>query len=190
MNDPDAKLVKKAKLGDRRAFGKLVNKYQNKVLYLAYDLTGSYTDAQDVAQNTFMQAFQNIPYFRDESSFSTWIYKITTNAAIDFQRSKKRRRSVFINQPQYEESREELLENIEDSSLPVDKKIEDSDLKNLIAQLVEELSPQQRSAFVLKYFHDKSTDEIAKIIECDPVTVRGHLLRATLKLRKKLKSER
>ena len=71
-----------------------------------------------------------------------------------------------------------------------EKKIENSDLKSLVAKVVEQLSPQQKAAFVLKYFHDKSTEEIAKIINCDPVTVRGHILRATTKLRKKLKDER
>ena len=192
MSDPDQKLVDKARLGDRQAFGKLVKRYQNKVLFLAYDLIGNYTDAQDVAQNTFLQAFQKINYFRDESSFSTWIYKIATNAAIDFQRSKKRRRSVFIEQPKFNEPREHesIIENIEDPEPPVTKRIENSDLKRFISRTVEQLSPQQRAAFVLKFFHDKSTDEIAKIIHCDPVTVRGHLLRATIKLRKKLKDER
>lgn len=192
MSDPDQKLVDKARLGDRQAFGKLVKRYQNKVLFLAYDLIGNYTDAQDVAQNTFLQAFQKISYFRDESSFSTWIYKVATNAAIDFQRSKKRRRSVFIEQSKYDEPREHgsIIENIEDPEPPIIKSIENSDLKRFISQAVEQLSPQQRAAFVLKFFHDKSTDEIAKIINCDPVTVRGHLLRATIKLRKKLKGER
>ncbi|UCE05721.1 MAG: sigma-70 family RNA polymerase sigma factor [bacterium] len=187
--ESETKLVKKAKQGDRYAFGKLVKKYQNKVLYLAYDLTGNYIDAQDVAQNVFLQAFQNIPYFRDESSFSTWIYKITTNAAIDFQRSRRRRRALFIDQPQHEEQNRSW-ENIEDPYQSVEQKIEDSDLKDLVSRVVEELSPQQKAAFVLKYFHDKSTEEIAKIIDCDPVTVRGHILRATVKLRKKLKDER
>ncbi len=190
IKENDTKLVKKAKLGDRYAFGKLVKKYQNKVLYLAYDLIGNYVDAQDVAQNVFLQAFQNIPYFRDESSFSTWIYKITTNAAIDFQRSKRRRKKFFIDQPRYEEQQNLSIDNIEDPYQSVDKKIENLDLKDLVSRAVEELSPQQKAAFVLKYFHDKSTDEIAKIIDCDPVTVRGHILRATVKLRKKLKDER
>ncbi len=190
IKENDSKLVANSKLGDRRAFGKLVKKYQNKVLYLAYDLIGNYVDAQDVAQNVFLQAFQNIPYFRDEATFSTWIYKITTNAAIDFQRGKRRRRSLFIDQPQYEEQQKLSIENIEDPYQSIEKKIENSDLKRLIAKVVEQLSPQQKAAFVLKYFHDKSTEEIAKIINCDPVTVRGHILRATTKLRKKLKDER
>lgn len=186
----DTKLVKKAKQGDRQAFGKLVKKYQNKVLYLAYDLVGNYTDAQDIAQNVFLQAFQNIVYFRDESTFSTWIYKITTNASIDFQRSRKRRKSFFIDPPQHEEQQSLSIENIEDPYQSVEKKIENADLKELVSRTVEGLSPQQKAAFVLKYFHDKSTEDIAKIIDCDPVTVRGHILRATLKLRKKLKDER
>ena len=190
IKDNDSKLVAKSKLGDRRAFGKLVKKYQNKVLYLAYDLIGNYVDAQDVAQNVFLQAFQNIPYFRDEATFSTWIYKITTNAAIDFQRSRRRRKSLFIDQPQYEEQQKLSIENIEDPYQSVEKKIENSDLKSLVAKVVEELSPQQKAAFVLKYFHDKSTEEIAKIINCNPVTVRGHILRATTKLRKRLKDEK
>ena len=190
IKDNDSKLVAKSKLGDRRAFGKLVKKYQNKVLYLAYDLIGNYVDAQDVAQNVFLQAFQNIPYFRDEATFSTWIYKITTNAAIDFQRSRRRRKSLFIDQPQYEEQQKLSIENIEDPYQSVEKKIENSDLKSLVAKVVEELSPQQKAAFILKYFQDKSTEEIAKIINCNPVTVRGHILRATTKLRKRLKDEK
>jgi len=190
IKDSDSKLVAKSKLGDRGAFGKLVKKYQNKVLYLAYDLIGNYVDAQDVAQNVFLQAFQNIPYFRDEATFSTWIYKITTNAAIDFQRSRRRRKSLFIDQPKYEEQQKLSIENIEDPYQSIEQKIENSDLKNLVAEVVRELSPQQKAAFVLKYFHEKSTEEIAKIINCDPVTVRGHILRATVKLRKKLKDEK
>lgn len=189
MND-ELKLVKKAKQGDQHAFGKLVQQYQNKILYLAFDLVGNYTDAQDIAQNTFLQAFKNIAYFRDEASFSTWIYRIATNAAIDFQRSRKRRRQIFINQSKYEDEDSPYLENIADPDVSIIKNLEDHDLKKLIADLVGQLSPQQRAAFMLKFFHDKKTDEIAEIINCNPATVRGHLLRATTKLRKMLKDER
>lgn len=190
IKENDTRLVKKAKQGDRGAFGKLVKRYQNKVLYLAYDLIGNYTDAQDVAQNVFLQAFQSIVYFRDEASFSTWLYKITTNAAIDFQRSRKRRKALFLDPPPHEDQQTLSIENIEDPYQAVEKNIENADLRELVYRTLESFSPQQKAAFVLKYFHDKSTEEIAQIIDCDPVTVRGHLLRATLKLRKKLKDEK
>lgn len=191
MNNTDAKLVKKAKMGDSTAYGKLVNRYQKKVLYLAYDLVGNYTDAQDVAQTAFMNAIKNLAYFKEKSKFSTWLYRITTNAAIDFQRSKKRHRTFSLNKPVAEdEDDRELVDTLIDDDSAFDQKLEDADLKNLIAKTAEDLPPQQKAAFVLKYFHEKKTEEIAEILDCDPVTVRGHILRATLKLRKKLKGER
>ncbi|NOZ62647.1 MAG: sigma-70 family RNA polymerase sigma factor [Calditrichaeota bacterium] len=189
--DPDAKLVKSAKMGDSKAFGRLVRRYQKKVLYLAYDLVGNYTDAQDVAQNAFFQAFKNINAFQEKSAFSTWLYRITANAAIDFQRSKKRRQASSLNQPAYHDEQEvEVMDTLPEKGQSVAEKIERADLSKLIRELAEQLPPQQRAAFVLKYFHEKTTAEIAEILHCDAVTVRGHILRATIKLRKKLKEEK
>jgi RNA polymerase sigma-70 factor, ECF subfamily len=191
MKNSDDKLVKKAKMGDSQAFGKLVKIYQKKVLYLAYDLVGNYYDAQDVAQNTFFQAFKNLPFFKGQSTFSTWLYRITTNAAIDFQRSKKRRQATSLNQPMSDDKEDrELIDSLKDSTQLFDKKMENLDLKELIKRETESLPPQQRAAFVLKYFHDKPTEDIAEILKCDPITVRGHILRATLKLKKQLKAEK
>ncbi len=191
MKISDDKLVEKTKMGDNRAFGKLVKRYQNKVLYLAYDLVGNYYDAQDVAQNVFYQAFKSLTFFKAQSSFSTWLYRITTNAAIDFQRSKKRRQAMSLNQPMSgKKDDRELIDTLKDSNKPFDKKVEDLDMKKIIKKTTESLPPQQRAAFVLKYFHDKPTEEIAEILNCDPITVRGHILRATLKLRKQLKAEK
>ena len=190
MKNSDAKLVNKAKMGDRKAFGRLVKNYQNKVLFLAYDMIGDYNDAQDVAQNVFMHAFRKLNFFEGKSSFSTWLYRITTNAAIDFQRSKKRKHAVSLNQTKSKNDNDrQLIDTLKDNNVPIDEKIEQSDLKDLIAKTAEQLAPQQRAAFVLRYFHDKSTDEIAEIIDCDPVTVRGHILRDNLKIRKILKDE-
>ena len=191
MKNADDKLVKKAKMGDSDAFGKLVKRYQNKVLYLAYDLIGNYNDAQDVAQNVFFQVFKNIAFFKAQSTFSTWLFRITTNAAIDFQRSKKRRKAMSLNQSLSEDKDErELIDVLQDDDKPFDEKFEDIDLKDLIEKTIESLPPQQKAAFVLKYFHDKPTEEISEILNCDPITVRGHILRATLKLRKQLKAEK
>ncbi|OQX96125.1 hypothetical protein B6I21_01875 [candidate division KSB1 bacterium 4572_119] len=191
MINSDAKLVEKAKMGDDRAFGKLVRQYQNKVLYLAYDLIGNYVDAQDVAQNVFMRAFKSLSMFQEKSSFSTWLYRITTNAAIDFQRSRKRKHAISLNQPTSDKNGDrDLIDFLETKDMPFDKRIENLDMKDLIEETAKQLPPQQRAAFILKFFHDKKTDEIAEILDCDPVTVRGHILRATTKLRDQLKEEK
>ena len=188
--DTDRKLVRQAKLGDSRAFGKLVRRYQKKALYLAYDLVGNYHDAQDIAQNAFFQAFKKIHTFQEKSTFSTWIYRIVTNAAFDFQRSKKRKAAASINQPAFHDGQQiEFGDMLPERGIGLEEKIERADLSRVIRQLAEELPPQQRAAFVLKYFHDKTTPEIAEILRCDEVTVRGHIMRATLKIRKMLKGE-
>ncbi|HDP97572.1 MAG TPA: sigma-70 family RNA polymerase sigma factor [bacterium] len=190
MKISDEKLVEQAKSGNSYAFGKLVKRYQNKVLFLAYDLVGNYNDAQDVAQNTFLYAFRSIARFQEKSSFSTWLYRITTNAAIDFQRSKKRKKTLSLNQKTSErEDERELIDTLIDKDKPFDERYQELDLKNIIEQTTAKLPPQQRAAFVLKYFNNQPTDEIAKILKCDPVTVRGHILRASLKIRKLLKDE-
>ena len=135
MKITDDKLVQKAKMGDNRSFGKLVNRYQNKVLYLAYDLVGNYNDAQDVAQNAFYNAFKNLPFFKAQSTFSTWLYRITTNAAIDFQRSKKRKQAASLNQPMFDrEDERELIDTLKDTSKPLDKQVEDLDISKVIEE--------------------------------------------------------
>lgn len=188
--DPDRKLVARAKMGDSSAFGKLVRRYQKKALYLAYDLLGNYHDAQDVAQNAFFQAFKKIKDFQEKSTFSTWIYRIVTNAAIDFQRSKKRKPAMSLNQPAFDEEQPvEIGDTLPQHGYELDEQIERIDLARVIRQMAEQLPPQQKAAFVLKYFHEKTTPEIAEIIKCDEVTVRGHIMRATMKLRKMLKGE-
>jgi RNA polymerase sigma-70 factor (ECF subfamily) len=142
-----------------------------------------------VAQNAFFQAFKKIGSFQEKSTFSTWLYRIVTNAAIDFQRSKKRRQASSLNQPSYPDNQEEIIDTLPEKGYSLEEKLERADLSQRIRELAEKLPPQQRAAFVLKYFHEKTTDEIKEILNCDAVTVRGHILRATIKMRKYLKGE-
>ena len=190
MKNVELKLIKKAKQGDKQAFGKLVLKYQDKVFYLAFDITNNSNDAQDIAQNTFLQIYQKLCYFREESSFSTWLYRITTNASIDFLRKKNKQKGISLNQPNENGEKNYLIDTLEDKSLSIEKKFEDRDLKDLISETLDMLSPRQKAAFVLRYYHNKKSDEIAEILECNAKTVRSHILRATIKLRKFLEDEK
>ena len=98
MKDKDKQLLLKAKKGNKQAFGKLVLKYQDKVLYLAYDLVGDYSSAQDIAQNAFLRAYKGLTDFKEKSSFSTWLYRIVVNLSIDYRRAQSRRRIVSIDE--------------------------------------------------------------------------------------------
>ena len=84
--DPDRRIVKQVQAGNSAAFGRLVTKYQDKILDLIYDYVGEYESAKDLAQEVFMKAYQSISTFKGESKFSTWLYRITINTTIDYKR--------------------------------------------------------------------------------------------------------
>ena len=186
MNDKEKQLVLKAQQGNSKAFGKLVKKYQDKVLYLAYDMLGNYDDAQDIAQNAFLKAYKGIGNFKRQSSFSTWLYRIVVNLSIDFKRAKSRRHQISIEKPadDYEQSIENTLK---DEYKQPDQLVELKDFNKQLEIAMEKLPYNQRMAFVLRHYHDMSMEEIATILECKTGTVRSHLFRAINKLREELK---
>jgi len=91
--DPDRRLVRFAKSGNRAAFGNLVSKYRAPVLALAFDYLHDYELAADVAQEAFIKAFRHIHEFKENALFSTWLYRITVNAALDARKSLKKQKS-------------------------------------------------------------------------------------------------
>lgn len=167
-------LIKKAKRGSRAAFGKLIEQIQDQILYLVYDHLGNYEEAQDVAQDIFVNAFEKIKNFDEKANFKTWIYKISINKCIDHLRKRK----VMQNAHTKIES-ERLNFNIRPSENDL---WDDEFLKAL-----NTLSENQNSALILKYFQNKTTKEISEIMECDINTVRIHLHRGIQKLKNQLK---
>lgn len=180
MTDSEARLILDAKSGNNRAFGRLVKKYQERILHLAYDLMGNYDDARDLAQETFIRAFQRLSQYQERAKFSTWLYKITVNLALDTHRKQNRNRIYS-------------LDTMNDSVLPLmnltarvpnlTRSLENRELKNRIDATLNRLTPNQRTVIILKYFHGKNSFEIAEIMGCQAATVRAHLLRALNNLR-------
>lgn len=189
MSDPakesDRQLVYEAKAGNRAAFGTLAQKYQNKVFYLAFDLVGDYEDAKDIAQEAFIKAFEKLDQFEERAQFSTWLYRIAVNLSMDVHRRRKRKPHESLDENIREIERqkkgEQNLEGLQSELL-----LQNVAQRKQLEWALQKLSNHQRVATVLKYFHQKSSREIAAVLDCSENTVRIHLFRALRNLRKHL----
>ena len=184
--DTDLKLVQAAKSGNRVAFGKLVKKYERKVFYLAFDLVHDYEDAKDIAQDAFIKSFEKLQQFEERAQFSTWLYRITVNLAMDQHRRRKRRPHDSLEENIHEIERQKKVEQAEEgqrSELELQTSAQRVKKKKAMAHLSE----NQRVATVLKYFHQKSSKEIAEVLGCSESTARIHLFRALKNMKKHLK---
>ncbi len=184
--ESDLKLVQDAKSGSKTAFGALVKKYQQKVFYLAYDMIHDYEDAKDIAQDAFIKAFEKLHQFEERAQFSTWLYRITVNLAMDQHRRRKRRPHDSLDDKIHEIERQKNSEQ-EEEGRRSEMELQTTAQRQQIDKALEHLSDNQRVATVLKYFHQKSSKEIAEVLGCSESTARIHLFRAMKNMKKQLK---
>ena len=170
----DLKFIRQAIKGNKNAFGKLVELYQDNILFLVYDYLGNYEEAKDAAQDVFVKAYENLNFFNQKAEFKTWLYRIAINTSIDYLRKRK---SMLDKQNKIQSTLSDILND--NTAIDLWDDIFDNAINNL--------SENQNSAIVLKYFHDKSTSEISEILECDINTVRVHLHRGIHKLKQTYK---
>ncbi len=173
--------VEKAKSGDGRAYGKLVAHYQDKVLYLAFDILGNWDDAKDTAQDAFIKAYEKLPEFLGKSHFSTWLYRITVNLCMDVHRRRKRAPTDLLEESTIDyATRHPMFSN---AIVSPANNIETAETRQEIERALDLLSTNQRTAIVLRYFQELSTREIAEVMNCNENTVRIHFFRAMEKLK-------
>ena len=171
--DTDLSLVKRAKAGDLRAFDLLVLKYQGRLISTAYKFVKDRHIAEDIAQESFIKSFKSLSTFREDSTFYTWIYRITVNTAKNFLVSKKRKDELL----QTELSKEgDYVEEAVTADTPEDL-LNASELKNIILNSVNLLGEDTKTAFSLREFEGLSYEQIAKVIDCPVGTVRSRIFR-------------
>lgn len=179
---PDQTLIENCLAGRRDAFGQLVERYQNRLFHSLMHLLGSTEDAQDAAQDAFVQAFEKLATFRGQSQFYSWLFRIAFNTAVSAKR-KTRRMSVSL------DGRREMNgmepSDVNPSTEP-SYALDVSDRQRLVRQALSELSEEFRTALVLKEMDGMSYEEIADVIEVPLGTVRSRIHRARLELRDKL----
>lgn len=179
---PDHTLIENCLAGRRDAFGQLVERYQNRLFHSLVHLLGSTEDAQDAAQDAFVQAFEKLASFRGQSQFYSWLFRIAFNTAVSAKR-KTRRMSVSLDGRR--ESTGAEPSDVNPSTEP-SYAMDVSDRQRLVRQALAELSEEFRTALVLKEMDGMSYEEIADVIEVPLGTVRSRIHRARLEMRDKL----
>jgi RNA polymerase sigma-70 factor (ECF subfamily) len=148
---------------------------------LALHLTGNLQDAEDIAQDVFMKVFSNLPMFRFQSDFFTWLYRIVVNTAISRKKMERIRRTEPLEAVERRE-RKHILTG-ESESGP-DAGILRKELREHIRKGLDRLSMVQRAAFVLKFYEDFPIKDISVIMGCSEGTVKSHLFRGVQKMRR------
>jgi len=172
---------------EKEAFREIVRRHQDKVYRLALRLTRDEARAQDVVQDAFLQVFRKIGQFQEQSAFSTWLYRVTVNAALMRMRTERRHHETSLEEasPRYTEGGE-IADPIDDWSEAVDDEAMNRELAKYAAIAVDALPEAYRSVFILRELEDLSTEEVAQILDLTVPTVKTRLHRARLALRKTL----
>ena len=188
VSQDELDLIERLKRGEESAFRSLVEQYQDLVYNTALGIVQNESDAEDVAQEVFIQVFRSIGTFKSEAKLSTWIYRITTTRALDLLRARKSKKRFGLLKRLWETEEESPVENISDFSHPgvsLERKEEAAQLMTAIAQLPE----NQKVAFVLHKLEGLSYLEIAEVMGNTLPAVESLMHRARLNLRKILEKK-
>lgn len=181
-SQPDQTLIDQCLAGRREAFGQLVERYQHRLYHGLLHALGSPEDAQDIAQEAFVNAFEKLASFKGQAAFYSWLFRIALNAAVSSKR-KTRRMSTSVEARRDATGLEPTDENpATEPSYAMDV----SDRQRLVRRALAELSEEFRTALVLKEMDGMSYEEIAEVVEVPLGTVRSRIHRARLELRAKL----
>ena len=185
MEDSDAVAVARVRGGDSDAYRLLVDRHSRSVFRLAYRMTGNEQDAEDVVQETFMRAYKQLHRWEARSSFSTWLYRIAANYSLDLVRRKKRHGEVTMNDADSEDM-PEMAQVLPSKDPGPDRLMFSGQVQDHVASALEELSGQERTAFVLRHFEGQSIEEISSALGLSGNAAKHSIFRAVQKLRRAL----
>ena len=180
----EADLVRAAQRGDTAAFDELVRAHDHQVLRMAYNLLRSEEDARDVYQEAFLRVYRNLPKFRFDCSFSTWLYRIVANLCLD----QLRKRKVRQEEPAsfHGESGEvDRLQFIAEERADVDpqRRFESAEVNSRIQEVLAELTPRERVVFEMRHFQGMRLRAIGQALGVTEEAAKNCLFRATHKMR-------
>jgi RNA polymerase sigma factor (sigma-70 family) len=185
--DSDWQIVQQVQAGDVAAFDRLIVKYRERVYGVIYNMAANREDAADLAQDSFIKAFQSINRFQGQSSFFTWLYRIAVNSTLTHLR-KARLRSFFSFEKIHEEDKSaEIINQLTDKK-GADRELFVKELQEKLNEAMLKLSIKHRTVVTLFEIDGLSHEEIAEVMECSVGTVRSRLHYAKQLLQAELQS--
>ena len=173
-------IIREVQSGDVNAFEDIVREYEKNVYNIALRMTGDREDALDVSQEAFLKAYHALPNFRGESKFSVWLYRIVSNACLDFLRERKRRAEVSLSVGDDEDESAEA--EIRDDSLSPETLFERKLTREAVRRGLLSLPEDQRNILLLREIQGFSYEEIGRILSLESGTVKSRIFRARRKL--------
>jgi RNA polymerase sigma-70 factor (ECF subfamily) len=177
----DHQWIESAKKGDENAYAELVRRHSGGLHRAVARILSDDAEAWDVVQMAFLKAWQKLDRYDPRYSFSTWLYRIGTNLAIDLLRSRTSRERA------HRAGTEHHL-RVVGAGESAGARVDSHEVDDVLRQLVGVLTPQQRSAFVLREMEGLETVEVAEVLGCSATTVRNHVFQARKALRRELKA--
>lgn len=181
----DLDLVHATQDGDVSAFEQLVERYDRKLLRIAEHITRNREDSQDVVQEAFLKAFQHLGGFREDSQFSTWLFRITVNQALMKLRKQRATKEVSLDEDSQLDG-DMLSHEVADWAPNPEELYRASELRDILIRCLEGLRPILRIVFVLRDIEGLSGDQTAEVLDLSPSAVKARLWRARLQLRELL----
>src|SRR5437879_1315177 len=178
---PEDELVRRARRGELTAYDELVRRYQERIYATIYHMTSNHEDANDLAQEAFIKAYQALKSFKGGSSFYTWVYRIAVNKTINFLKQRKNRSQMSLNDLDFNAEHDpDLVALISDKTPRRDIGL--SELQEKLNAAMQKLSEHHRLVVTLHDVQGLSHEEIAKIMDCNIGTVRSRLFYARQQL--------
>lgn len=174
-------LIRQVQQGNQDAFAQLLQIYEKPVYNLCLRMTGNAEDAADMTQEAFLKIWRGIEQYKFESSFSTWIYRLTSNVCIDFLRGKKRRQTVSITVEEDQDGSVEL--DVPDTAPLPEEQVLHRETQDEISKAMDLLDEEFRLILTLRIIEDLSYEEIAQVMDIKVGTVKSRLARARGKLK-------
>lgn len=182
----ETEIINRLQQGDEQAFKQLVENYQKLVVTTCLGLVHNMEDAEDIAQDVFIEVFRSVDKFRADSKLSTWLYRIAVNRSLNFIRDNKRRKWFWSFEDEAENKNNPLEKITHDASENPEYELENNQRAQMLHQAIDSLPKNQRVAFTLNKYDDLSYNEISEIMDLSKSSVESLIHRAKLNLQKKL----